>query len=45
MDIVEAEYKARIEELEKRDPSEQLKVAAKEISGKIAQQNRTLRTC
>lgn len=37
MDIVEAEYKARIEELEKRDLREQLKVVAKEISGKIAQ--------
>lgn len=38
MDTVKAEYKARIEELEKRDPSEQLKVTAKEISGKIEQQ-------
>ena len=38
MDTVEAEYKARIEELDKQDPSEQLKVAAKEISGKNAQQ-------
>lgn len=38
MDTVEAEYKARIVELEKRDPSEQLKADAKEISGKIEQQ-------
>ena len=37
IDTVKAEYKARIEELEKRDPSEQLKVEAKDISGKIAQ--------
>ena len=37
MDVVEAEYKARIEELEKRDPTEQLKVAAKEITGQIVQ--------
>ena len=36
MDTVEVEYKARIEELEKRDPTEQLKVAAKEIVGQIA---------
>ena len=36
MDIVEAEYKARIEELEKRDLIEQLKLVAKEIIGKIA---------
>jgi hypothetical protein len=33
MDTVEAEYKARIEELEKRDPTEQLKVVVKEITG------------
>ena len=38
MDTVEDEYKARIKELEKWDPDKQLKVAAKEISGKIAQQ-------
>ena len=38
MDTVEAEYKAKIEELEKRDPSKQLKVEAKEISSKIEQQ-------
>ena len=38
MDTVEAEYKARIEELEKRDPTEQLKVAAKEITRQIAHQ-------
>ena len=38
MDTVEAEYKARIEELEKRDPSEKLKVESKEISHKIEQQ-------
>ena len=35
MDIVETEYKARIEELEKRDPTTQLKVVAKEIAGLI----------
>ena len=35
MDTVEAEYKARIKELEKRDLSAQLKVEAKEISSKI----------
>ena len=38
MDIVEEEYKVRIEELEKRDPIEQLKVAAKEIVKQIAYQ-------
>ena len=38
MDTVKAEYKARIMELEKRDPSEQLKAATKEINGKIGQQ-------
>ena len=38
MDTVEAEYKARIEELEKRDPTEQFKIAAKEITGQIAHQ-------
>ena len=37
MDMVEAEYKAKIVELEKRDLSEQLKVDAEEISGKIEQ--------
>lgn len=40
MDTVEAEYKAKIMELERRDPSastKQLKVDAKEISGKIEQ--------
>ena len=37
MGIVEAEYKAKIEDMEKRDSSEQLKAAAKEISGKIVQ--------
>ena len=35
MNIMEAEYKARIEELEKRDPTKQLKVAAKEIVEQI----------
>ena len=38
MDIVEAEYKAKIMELEKRDQStsaKQLKANAAEISGKI----------
>ena len=38
MDTVEAEYKARIEELEKWDLIEQLKVAAKEITGQIVHQ-------
>lgn len=37
MDTVEVEYKAKIMELEKRDPSEQLKADAEEISGKIEQ--------
>ena len=37
MDTVEAEYKARIQELKKRDLSEQLKVEAKDISSKIEQ--------
>lgn len=36
MDTVEVEYKARIEELEKRDPTEQLKATAKEIIEQIA---------
>lgn len=35
IDIVEAEYKAKIKELEKRDLSKQLKAAAKDINGKI----------
>ena len=35
MDTVEAKYKARIEELEKRDPTKQLKEAAKEVVGQI----------
>ena len=35
MDVVEAEYKAMIEELEKRDTAEQLKVVAKEIVEQI----------
>ena len=38
MDAMEAEYKARIEELEKREPTEQLKEAAKEVIGQIAHQ-------
>ena len=38
IDIVEAKYKARIEELEKRDLTEQLKATAKEIAGQIAHQ-------
>ena len=38
MDAVEGEYKAGIEELEKRDPTEQLKASAKEIVGQIAHQ-------
>lgn len=37
MDTVKAEYKAKIVELEKRDPSEQLKADTEEISGKIEQ--------
>ena len=32
MDIVDIEYKARIEELEKRDPTTQLKRVAKEVT-------------
>ena len=36
MDTVETEYKAIIEELEKRDPTAWLKAAAKEIAGLIA---------
>ena len=36
MDTMEAEYKARIEELEKRDPIKQLKEVAKEIAKQIA---------
>ena len=36
MDIVETEYKARIEELEKRDPTAQLKAATKEVTEQIA---------
>ena len=38
METVEVEYEARIEELEKREPNEQLKLAAKEITGQIAHQ-------
>ena len=38
MDTVKVEYKARIEDLEKRDLSEELKVEAKELSSKIEQQ-------
>ena len=37
MDTVEAEYKAKLTELEKRNLSEQLKADAEEISGKIEQ--------
>lgn len=37
MDTVEAVYKAKIAELEKRAPSKQLKVDTEEISGKIEQ--------
>ena len=36
MDTVEIEYKAKIEELEKRDPTMQLKATTKEITGLIA---------
>ena len=36
MDTVETEYKARIEELEKWDPTAQLKEAAKEVAEQIA---------
>ena len=38
MDTMEAEYKAKIEELEKRDPTEQLKEATKEIIEQIGHQ-------
>lgn len=37
MDMVEAKYKAKIVELEKRKLSEQLKADAEEIRGKIEQ--------
>ena len=36
MDTVEIEYKAKIEELEKRDPTTQLKATAKEVTEQIA---------
>lgn len=36
MDIVEVEYKAQIDELEKKDLTEQLKAAATEIVGQLA---------
>lgn len=36
MDTVETKYKSRIEELEKQDPTEQLKQAAKEIAKQIS---------
>lgn len=36
MDTVETEYKARIEELEKRDPNAQLRAATNEIAGLVA---------
>ena len=36
METMEIEYKARIEELEKRDPTMQLKVVAKEVKKQIA---------
>lgn len=38
IDIVETKYKAKIEELEKRDPTTQIKAAAKKIAGLIAYQ-------
>ena len=38
VDTVETEYKVRTEELEKRDPTTQLKEAAKEVMGQIAHQ-------
>ena len=38
MDTVVAEYKSKIEELEKRDPTKQLKVDVKEITEQIAHQ-------
>jgi allophanate hydrolase subunit 1 len=38
MDTVEVEYKAKIEELKKQNPTEQLKVAAKEITRQIVHQ-------
>ena len=37
MDMIKAEYKAKIVELEKRDLSKQLKADAEEISGKFEQ--------
>lgn len=37
MDTIKAKYKSKIAKLEKRDPSDQLKVDAKEINGKIEQ--------
>ena len=36
MDTVETEYKDKIKELEKRDPTTQLKEVAKEVMGQIA---------
>ena len=36
MDVVEVEYKDMIGELEKRDPTKQLKAATKEITRQIA---------
>ena len=36
MDIVEAEYKDRIKDLENRDPAKQLKLVVKEITRQIA---------
>jgi hypothetical protein len=38
MDTVETEYKARIKELEKQDPTTQLKEATKEVIGQMAYQ-------
>ena len=38
MDTVETEYKAKIKELEKRDPTEQLKEVVEEVVGKIVHQ-------
>ena len=36
MDTIKTEYKAQIEELEKRDPNAQLRAAVNEIAGLIA---------
>ena len=45
MDTFESEYKARIEELEKRDPSKQLKATAKILVVKLSNKFRIPHTC